>query len=69
VDSPYHPHRQVLAALRDRDSGSASLAIAYDINRAGRIIVEHLRTVEAGVGKAARVEKRKTKGPNRSDCN
>ena len=29
-------------------SGSASLAIAYDINRAGRIIVEHLRTVEAG---------------------
>jgi DNA-binding GntR family transcriptional regulator len=60
VDSPYHPHRQVLAALRDRDSGSASLAIAYDINRAGRIIVEHLRTVEAGAseGKAARVARK-----------
>jgi DNA-binding GntR family transcriptional regulator len=47
VRSPYHPHRQVLAALRARDSGSASLAIAYDISRAGRIIIEHLRAAES----------------------
>ncbi len=54
VDSPYHPHRQVLAALRDRDSGSASLAIAYDINRAGRIIVENLRAAEVGGRRSGR---------------
>ena len=48
VASPCHPHRQILAALRDRDAGSASLAMAYDINRAGRIIVEHLRGIEHG---------------------
>jgi DNA-binding GntR family transcriptional regulator len=71
VDSPYHPHRQVLAALRDRDAGSASLAIAYDINRAGRIIIEHLRTAEAGAsaGKAARFAKGQIKRRNRSGCN
>ncbi len=43
VRSPYHPHRQALAALRVRDSRSASLAIAYDISRAGQIIAEYLR--------------------------
>jgi len=47
VRSAYHPHRQVLAALRARDSGSASLAVAYDISRAGRIIVERLKSGEA----------------------
>jgi DNA-binding GntR family transcriptional regulator len=46
VNSPYHPHRQVLAALRDRDASSASLAMAYDVSRAGRIIIEHLRGIE-----------------------
>jgi DNA-binding GntR family transcriptional regulator len=46
VRSPYHPHRQVLSALLARDSGSASLAVAYDISRAGRIIVDYLRTIE-----------------------
>jgi DNA-binding GntR family transcriptional regulator len=46
VRSPYHPHRQVVAALRARDSGSASLALAYDISRAGRIIIEHLKAAE-----------------------
>lgn len=48
VDSPYHPHRQILAALRDGDAASASLAMAYDVNRAGRIIIEHLRGIENG---------------------
>lgn len=43
VRSPYHPHRQTLAALRVRDSRSASLAIAYDISRAGQIIAGYLR--------------------------
>ena len=62
VRSPYHPHRQALAALRARDFGSASLAIAYDISRAGRNIIEHLRAtknVTLPAGQKPRKAKRK----------
>jgi DNA-binding GntR family transcriptional regulator len=46
VRSEYHPHRQVLSALRAGDGRAASLAIAYDISRAARIIVPRLQELE-----------------------
>ena len=58
VRSPYHPHRQVVAALRARNSGSASLAVGYDISRAGRIIVEHLKRGEDETVPARRPRRR-----------
>lgn len=45
--SAFHPHRQVIAALRNGDGASAATAIAYDISRAGQIIVAHLKSIEA----------------------
>jgi DNA-binding GntR family transcriptional regulator len=67
VRSPYHPHRQILAALRARDSGSASLAVAYDISRAGRIIVEHLRANDRGPPPASsQPRRRRPKEPGSS---
>jgi DNA-binding GntR family transcriptional regulator len=50
--SAYHPHRQVIAALRNGDGASAATAIAYDISRAGQIIVAHLKSIEAAPGAA-----------------
>jgi DNA-binding GntR family transcriptional regulator len=47
VHSEFHPHRQVVAALRAGDGASAATAIAYDISRAGQIIVTYLKTIEA----------------------
>jgi DNA-binding GntR family transcriptional regulator len=44
--SAFHPHRQVIAALRNGDGASAATAIAYDISRAGQIIVAHLKSLE-----------------------
>ena len=44
--SAFHPHRQVIAALRNGDGASAATAIAYDISRAGQIIVAHLKSIE-----------------------
>jgi DNA-binding GntR family transcriptional regulator len=52
--SAFHPHRQVIAALRNGDGASAATAIAYDISRAGQIIVAHLKSIE---GAAAPAEK------------
>jgi DNA-binding GntR family transcriptional regulator len=52
--SAFHPHRQVIAALRNGDGASAATAIAYDISRAGQIIVAHLKSIE---GTAAPAEK------------
>ena len=52
--SAFHPHRQVIAALRNGDGASAATAIAYDISRAGQIIVAHLKSIE---GVAAPAEK------------
>jgi DNA-binding GntR family transcriptional regulator len=48
--SAFHPHRQVIAALRNGDGASAATAIAYDISRAGQIIVAHLKSIEATPG-------------------
>jgi DNA-binding GntR family transcriptional regulator len=45
VHSAYHPHRQVVAALRNGDGASAATAIAYDISRAGQIIVARLKAI------------------------
>jgi DNA-binding GntR family transcriptional regulator len=45
VHSAYHPHRQIVAALRNRDGASAATAIAYDISRAGQIIVARLKAI------------------------
>lgn len=56
VRSPYHPHRQVIAALKACDGASAATAIAYDISRAGRIIVANLRAIENAGGQAASAE-------------
>jgi DNA-binding GntR family transcriptional regulator len=50
--SAFHPHRQVIAALRNGDGASAATAIAYDISRAGQIIVAHLKSIEAAPGAA-----------------
>ena len=46
VHSAFHPHRQVIAALRAGDGASAATAIAYDITRAGQIIVARLKAIE-----------------------
>jgi DNA-binding GntR family transcriptional regulator len=46
IRSAYHPHRQVIAALRNGDGASAATAMAYDISRAGQIIVAHLKSIE-----------------------
>jgi DNA-binding GntR family transcriptional regulator len=50
IHSAYHPHRQVIAALRNGDGASAATAMAYDISRAGQIIVAHLKSIEATPG-------------------
>jgi DNA-binding GntR family transcriptional regulator len=46
VRSTLHPHRYALAAFRARDSKAAGLAIAYDISRAARIIIDHLSEID-----------------------
>jgi DNA-binding GntR family transcriptional regulator len=66
VRSPYHPHRQTLAALRARDARSASLAIAYDISRAGQIIAEYLRKTKDDALPHARTSRRKNGKENRT---
>ncbi len=68
VHSAYHPHRQVVAALRNGDGASAATAIAYDISRAGQIIIAHLKTIEnapralENPGAAGRVQRRSRAG-------
>ncbi len=42
----YHPHRLVIAALRDGNGTAAATAIAYDITRAAQIIVDYLQKIE-----------------------
>ena len=55
VRSAFHPHRQVIAALRNGDGASAATAMAYDISRAGQIIVAHLKSIEGDPGAAEKL--------------
>jgi DNA-binding GntR family transcriptional regulator len=55
IHSAYHPHRQVIAALRNGDGASAATAMAYDISRAGQIIVAHLKSIEGNPGAAEKL--------------
>jgi DNA-binding GntR family transcriptional regulator len=55
IHSAYHPHRQVIAALRNGDGASAATAMAYDISRAGQIIVAHLKSLEGAPGSAEKL--------------
>jgi DNA-binding GntR family transcriptional regulator len=55
LHSAFHPHRQVIAALRNGDGASAATAIAYDISRAGQIIVAHLKSIEGTPGAAEKL--------------
>ena len=69
IHSAYHPHRQVIAALRNGDGASAATAMAYDISRAGQITVAHLKSIEGNPGAAEKTrhyERRERQTPRQA---